>query len=156
MNITEVQEGRAIICRSILEALPEWFGIQEARESYIRQADTQPMLACIDGGQPVGMLTMIHQSRMNLEIAVMGVLPSHHRQGVGTALIRSAKIYATEHGAKMLSVKTVADSSPNPRYAQTRAFYRAMGFELFEVFPDLWDEHNPCALLVLPVMLDSW
>ena len=147
--------GRAIICRSILEALPEWFGIQDARESYIQQADTQPMLTYQDGSQHVGMLTMINHSRINLEIAVMGVLPSHHRQGIGTALIRAAKTYAIKHGVKMLSVKTVADNSPDPSYANTRVFYRAMGFELFEEFPDMWDEYNPCALFVLPVMADD-
>ena len=98
---------------------------------------------------------MINHSRMNLEIAVMGVLPSHHRQGVGATLIRAAKTYATGHGVKMLSVKTVADSSPDPNYANTRAFYRAMGFELFEEFPELWDEHNPCALFILPVTSDG-
>ena len=31
-------------------------------------------------------------------------------------------------------------------YDATNAFYQACGYEAIEVFPDLWDEWNPCLL----------
>lgn len=34
----EHAEEKRTICRAILEALPEWFGIPEAREEYIRES----------------------------------------------------------------------------------------------------------------------
>ncbi len=34
-------------------------------------------------------------------------------------------------------------------YDQTNLFYRNVGFKEFEVFPMLWDEHNPCQIYVM-------
>ena len=35
-----------------------------------------------------------------------------------------------------------------PEYGATVAFYRGVGFLPLEVFPALWDENNPCLILV--------
>jgi len=42
-----------------------------------------------------------------------------------------------------LQVKTVAATSSSKEYAETREFYRRRGFTPIEVFPTLWDAHNP-------------
>ena len=34
-------------------------------------------------------------------------------------------------------------------YDATNLFYRSLGFKEFEVFPDLWDEWNPCQVYVM-------
>lgn len=44
----EHAEEKRTICRAILEALPEWFGIPEAREEYIRESADQALF-CRDG-----------------------------------------------------------------------------------------------------------
>ncbi|MCC5890907.1 MAG: N-acetyltransferase, partial [Alkalibacterium sp.] len=44
-------------------------------------------------------------------------------------------------------VKTV-DQGHYKEYDQTIAFYQKQGFKKLEVFPTLWDEWNPCLVLV--------
>jgi coenzyme F420-0:L-glutamate ligase/coenzyme F420-1:gamma-L-glutamate ligase len=78
----------------------------------------------------------------------MGVLPGQHRRGIGRALVQAAEAWCRVNGIEYLQVKTVADSSPSEEYAGTRAFYEALGFVPLEVFPELWDSHNPALLLV--------
>ena len=151
MKIVELRTGKSEVCRDLLEALPQWFGLKDAREVYINNADHQVMLACLKENKAVGMLCLQHHSKWNIEITVMGVLPAAHRNGIGTALIDVAIEHARKADAKLLSVKTISSKSPDPHYKNTRAFYCSTGFELFEELPTFWDEHNPCAIYVRPI-----
>ena len=40
----------------MLESLPDWFGIPEAREEYIEKSVKQPFFAAFDGENAVGFL----------------------------------------------------------------------------------------------------
>ncbi|GAB5388703.1 MAG: GNAT family N-acetyltransferase [Alphaproteobacteria bacterium] len=151
MRVEQIEDNRSQICREVLETLPEWFGLPDSLTAYAEAAETLPMLGCIVQGQVVGMLTLKRHSDWNTEIAVMGVLPDWHRKGVGEALVQAAIGYAQADGCRLLTVKTLAEHHPDPGYAATRRFYHAMGFRLFEEFPELWGADNPCALCVLPV-----
>ena len=51
-------------------------------------------------------------------------------------------------GVKILQVKTVSADRNCDAYEKSRAFYKAVGFIPLEVFPTLWDEANPCLVLV--------
>ena len=54
-----VLTGRGDICREVLEALPEWFGIPASVENYVATADELPMLACFDpAGDVVGFVSV--------------------------------------------------------------------------------------------------
>lgn len=134
--------------RSILEALPDWFGIPEAREAYIRKSADQPCVAAMEGDTPVGVLCLKPTGKATVEIAVMGVLPRLHRQGVGRQLVEQAKQAAREMGYAFMQVKTV-EMGRYDEYDRTNRFYLSMGFQEFEVFPTLWDEWNPCQVYVL-------
>ena len=46
-------------------------------------------------------------------------------------------------GVRFLQVETVAATAPSNEYAETREFYNRRGFTPIEVFPTLWDPHNP-------------
>jgi GNAT superfamily N-acetyltransferase len=138
------------VARVILEALPEWFGIPEARENYIRESADEVMLVSSEGGEPDGFLCLKETGRDTLELAVMGVLKEYHRQGVGTALVQAAKRIARERGYSFLQVKTV-QMGRYPEYDATNRFYLSLGFKEFEVFPTLWDEWNPCQIYVMSV-----
>jgi GNAT superfamily N-acetyltransferase len=138
------------VARVILEALPEWFGIPEARENYIRESADEIMLVSSEGGEPDGFLCLKETGRDTLELAVMGVLKEYHRQGVGTALVQAAKRIAWERGYSFLQVKTV-QMGRYPEYDATNRFYMSLGFQEFEVFPTLWDEWNPCQVYVMSV-----
>ena len=148
-NIYDADE-KMLISRAILEALPEWFGIPEAREEYILASADEPMLAYFEDERPVGFLCLKETGRDTVELAVMGVLKGYHRRGIGRALFDEAKRFAVQSGYSFMQVKTV-QMGRYPEYDATNRFYLALGFKELEVFPTLWDEHNPCQIYVMSV-----
>lgn len=136
------------IARAVLEALPDWFGIEQAREAYISGSADQYFFAAIDGERPVGFLCLKETGRDTVEIAVMGVLKEKHRRGVGRALFAMAKPFAAAKGYSFMQVKTV-QMGRYDAYDATNRFYLSLGFKEFEVFPTLWDEANPCQIYVM-------
>ena len=146
-TVTDPADKRRI-ARLILEALPEWFGIQEARETYIRESADEIMFASEQDGRPNGFLCLKETGKDTVELAVMGVLKEYHRKGIGSALVEAAKAIAAEQSYSFLQVKTV-QMGRYPEYDRTNRFYQSLGFREFEVFPTLWDERNPCQIYVM-------
>ena len=150
MTVVEVESPveRSRLAESVLRALPEWFGIEDATRAYIDDVAGLPTFAAADGA---GFLSLRRHGSRAAEIHVMGVLPDRHREGVGRELVRAAEAWCAESGIELLQVKTLADSHPSEHYARTRAFYESLGFVPLEVFPQLWDARNPALQLVKPV-----
>ena len=150
MTVKEVTDGneKLRIARLILEALPDWFGIPEAREAYIKESAEQFFAAAYEGECPIGFICLKETGRDTAELAVLGVLKEYHRKGAGTALFETAKEAAKERGYSFLQVKTV-QMGRYAEYDDTNRFYLALGFKEFEVFPTLWDECNPCQVYVM-------
>ena len=150
MKIEQIEhaDAKQTIARQILETLPEWFGLEDARESYIRESAGQTFFAAFDGEQAVGFLCLKETGRDTLELSVMGVLKAYHRRGIGKALFVSGKTFATESGYSFLQVKTV-QMGRYEVYDRTNRFYRSLGFKELEVFPTLWDAWNPCQVYIL-------
>ena len=137
------------IAREILEALPEWFGIPEARENYIKNSADQLFFTFrAESGEELGFLTLAPTGKDTVELAVMGVKKEHHREGIGRALFLAAKTAAREAGFSFLQVKTVR-MGVYPEYDATNRFYLALGFGEFEVMPEFWGEENPCQIYVM-------
>ena len=141
---------KCTIARLILESLTDWFGIPEARENYIRESAGEFMIASFENGTPNGFLCLKETGKDTVEIAVMGVLKEYHRKGIGTRLFEAAMRIAAEQGFSFLQVKTV-QMGRYEEYDRTNLFYQSCGFKEFEVFPSLWDEHNPCQIYVRSV-----
>ncbi len=139
---------KTALSRLILEALPDWFGIPEAREKYIENSASELFFAAYEGEVPLGFLTLKRTGEATAELAVMGVLKEYHRRGVGRVLFEAAKARAVELGYAFLQVKTV-QMGRYPEYDATNRFYLALGFRELEVFPTLWDECNPCQIYVM-------
>ncbi len=70
----------------------------------------------------------------------------YHRQGIGSKLVNVLEMAARQQ-VDYLQVKTVAPGH-YPTYDRTNAFYQAQGFKKLEIFPQLWDSHNPCMVLI--------
>ena len=140
--------GMSSACEPILHALPQWFGIREATEQYLRDIEELPTLVAALDGETIGFLTLREHSEHAAEIHVMAVRPGLHRHGVGRALLARAEEYLRERGIEFLQVKTLSDRHPDTSYAQTRAFYSAMGFRPLEEFPELWGPENPCLQMI--------
>ena len=148
-TVDDASEKRRI-AREILEALPEWFGISEARENYILESADETMVASFDRDTPNGFLCLKETGKDTVELAVMGVRKEYHRKGIGTKLFEAAKEIAVERGYAFLQVKTV-QMGRYEEYDRTNRFYLALGFKEFEVFPTLWDAHNPCQIYVMSI-----
>lgn len=136
------------ICRKVLEALPEWFGIEESREEYIADCGEQDFFAAFKGEEPVGFLCLKKTGKDTVEIAVMGILKPCQHQGLGRELFFAAKEAAAAKGFSFIQVKTV-QKGRYKEYDATNDFYISLGFKELEVFPTLWDEWNPCQVYVM-------
>lgn len=144
-------DRRRQIAADVLADLPEWFGIPESTRAYVADSGTLPFYAACMDGMPVGFLSLRQTSRSAAEIYVMGVKRAYHRHGAGRALVEAARAHCRANGWRLLQVKTLDERHPDPGYAQTRRFYEAQGFLPLECFPTLWDEANPCLVMVMPL-----
>lgn len=148
--VTEIKDKakKKEISRNILEALTEWFEVEESREQYIAESEDRVFFAAEENGEYVGFLCLKETGNATVELAVMGVLKGHHREDIGRKLVEKAKEAARASGYSFMQVKTV-QMGKYEEYDRTNLFYISCGFREFEVFPDLWDEANPCQIYVM-------
>jgi ribosomal protein S18 acetylase RimI-like enzyme len=147
-SIIEPEEGKVSIARSILEGLPEWFGILQARERYIERAGQLPMTAVSDGTEIIGFLSVENKTRVSSEVHVLGVRRDWHRRGVGKFLFRATEIALSRNGIRYLIAKTLSDRQSNAHYGITRQFYESVGFEPIDELPELWGPDAPCLVML--------
>ena len=151
LRVSERDFGAGAICRTILDQLPDWFGIPESNADYARLADEGPAWLAIDDGEVVGVMLLTRRFESAVEIHLLAVVPARHRSGVGRALITAAEAWARGRGARFLTVKTRGPSLPYEPYERTRAFYEAMGFVALEEFTEIWGPENPALLMAKPI-----
>ena len=147
-TVQNVTSAKGAVCRDILEDLPEWFGIPQARLHYAEAVETLPMFGFVVRDRVVGFLSVKHHTRFTAEAYVLAVKRDWHRQGIGRALFDHVERDLGAQGLKYLTVKTLAPDRPNQAYEATRRFYEALGFVPVEVFPALWGPDNPCLLMI--------
>lgn len=137
-------------CDAIIASLPDWFGMEEGIRDCAAAVRTQPGLVAAVEGVLAGFLTLARPYPRTPEISWLAVRARDRRQGIGRALIEAVSDQLRAQGDRLVLVKTLSDRiDPGPEYAETRAFYLAMGFlpvaEL-DLYPD-----NPIQLLALPL-----
>ena len=145
--INDPNEKR-MIARMVLEALTEWFEVEDSREAYIRDCADWIFLAAKNDDTMIGFLCLKETGNATVELAVMGVMKEYHRNGVGHKLVEKAKEVAMADGYEFMQVKTVKMGMYED-YDRTNHFYISCGFKELEVFPLLWDEANPCQIYVM-------
>jgi ribosomal protein S18 acetylase RimI-like enzyme len=137
------------VCDAILHSLPDWFGIEDAIQHYLKKlSDLDGYVAEVDR-QVVGLIGLLRHNPQSVEINVLAVRPEHRGKGLGRALVRKVENSLNGQGRVVLHTKTLAPSDPDPFYAETRAFWKAMGFMPLEENL-LWGAENPCLMLVKP------
>ena len=142
------KDEKRTIARKVLEALKDWFEVDESREQYIRESADRIFIAAKENNEYIGFLCLKETGRDTVELAVMGVLMEYHRSGIGRQLFEKAKAIAVSEGYSFMQVKTV-QMGKSPDYDKTNLFYISCGFKEFEVFPEYWDEDNPCQIYVM-------
>ena len=140
----EEPDVRSQLCREVLAALPDWFGIQESVDDYVRDVAELPTF----GAGRDGFLSLKLHSDAAAEVYVMGVRPESHHRGIGTALLEAAEAYLRDRGVEYLQAKTLGPSRPDEHYARTRRFYEARGFVPLEELTAIWGTDNPCLIMV--------
>ncbi len=142
------KEVKRQITERILRALPEWFGREDSNRMYISevQDDLKPFIAAYDNHLAVGFISLKNYFSFTSDIFLMAVAKEYHRQKIGKELVERAKQYCRENNKKLLIVKTLGSSHPNPDYAKTRAFYKNQGFFEIEENHEMWG-NIPCLIL---------
>jgi GNAT superfamily N-acetyltransferase len=139
---------KATVCIPILRSLPEWFGIESAIVHYSTEIDILPTFLASEAGRVIGFLSLKQHTPYSAEVYVMAVLQEAHRKGIGRTLMSSSQDWLKSCGVQYLQVKTLGPSHPDESYAKTRSFYEAVGFKPLEEFKQIWDEHNPCLIMI--------
>jgi len=106
------EEGSGAICADVLAALPEWFGFPDSVAAYVEAAEMNPTVVTSVAGRDCGILTLRIHTPYAAEIVVMGVLPEHHRAGIGLAMLEAAESWLAERDVGYLQVKTLSPVIP--------------------------------------------
>lgn len=146
--ISGPQFETAALCVPIIRSLPAWFGIEEAITGYANEIDHLPTFLARTPEKVIGFLSLKLHNPYSAEIYVMGILPEAHRQGIGKMLMDEAQKWLRTQNVEYLQVKTLGPSDSDENYAGTRGFYQAMGFRPLEELKQIWNEENPCLILI--------
>jgi len=154
MAVRPLRPDDAPACDAIIAALPEWFGDAHGIRECAEAVRAQPGFVAMVDDTVAGFLTVTRPRARVAEISWMAVHPDHRGEGHGRALVDALVRTLHDDGTRFLAVKTLSDRDPYPPYAQTRAFYEAMGFlPLMDL--DIWGPENPALLLVRSVSRPS-
>jgi len=148
----------------LLRALPQWFGIEASSAAYVEAARRLPAYLAWpapgpssassapagpgEGPGAAGVLLLERHFPGAAEIHLIAVDPAYHRHGAGRALVAAAETGLIADGVEFLQVKTLGPSRPDEGYERTREFYAAMGFTPLEEIHGLWDQGNPCLIMI--------
>ncbi len=124
----------------VLRSLPDWFGIEEAVLDYVTKAETLESFLALEGNEVIGAALVDRHFPESAELTLIAVHASHRNTLAGRALVEAVEHQLRADGCKFLEVHTVGPSYPHEGYAETRTFYRAVGFSPMHEFDGLdWD-----------------
>jgi ribosomal protein S18 acetylase RimI-like enzyme len=139
---------KAEYTNSILRKLPEWLDIEKSIQDYVNTVHKYPFWAAFDNDNCIGFFSgKIHHNRTG-DIYVCGIDPNYHGKGVGTLLYKELEKYFVKNNCEFIIVKTVDEINPKEHYTQTVKFYESIGFKKLITFPEVWDENNPCLIMI--------
>jgi N-acetylglutamate synthase-like GNAT family acetyltransferase len=137
-------------CGAVLRSLPQWFGIEQAIQEYEQDLENLDGFVALLDESIVGFVGLKRYGKYAIEINVIGVLPDQRRRGIGKQLLNHVEENTTTPETKLLHMKTLAPSDPDPNYAETRAFWESRGYMPMDAHL-LWGNENPCQVMVKPI-----
>jgi GNAT superfamily N-acetyltransferase len=127
VSIRRLERSDARDVLELAKRLGKWFNEQGLSQM---QGDlaVHDGLVAHSGGRLVGFVTWNLNDAVTANLSWMGVEEPLRRTGIGRALLAAMIARVRDGGVRVVEVSTVADSVDYAPYADTRAFYRAMGF----------------------------
>ena len=139
---------KAKYTNNILRKSPKWFEMKESIKEYVTTVQKYPYWAAFENNTCIGFFSgIIHYNRTG-DIYVCGIDPKYHGRGIGTLLYKKLEEYFIKNGCEYVIVKTISDIDTDIHYAKTRAFYKKMGFKELITLTEMWDENNPCLIMI--------
>jgi len=89
----------------------------------------------------------IHYNRTG-DIYVCGIDPNYHGKGIGTILYKTIENYFIKNSCEYIIAKTLSELNSDKNYTKTRHFYKKMGFDELITLTEMWDENNPCLIMI--------
>ena len=133
---------------TILRKLPEWFGNEQSLQEYVNTVNKYPFWAAFDNDICIGIFSgKIHYNRTG-DIYVCGIDPNYHGKGIGTLLYKIFEKYCIENNCEYVIVKTLSELAQYEYYIKTKKFYVKMGFKELITLTEMWDENNPCLIMI--------
>jgi GNAT superfamily N-acetyltransferase len=151
VSVRPLEPGDIAHCEAVLTTLPDWFGIQEANEQYVRDLAVLPGFVAVSDDEVVGFAAIHHRNADSAELHIIAVQREFHHRGIGRLLFDRIERAAIDAGSRLLQVKTLGPSREDDGYARTRNFYLAMGFIPLEETTAFWGEANPTLIMVKPL-----
>ena len=111
----------------ILQALPEWFGLEQSLLDHVEAAKRLPSHLAPRGDDVVGVLLVEPHFPTAAQIHRMAVAPALHRTGVGRRLVAAAEAELAADGVRLLQVKT-RSVGPGPELPGHPRLLRGDGF----------------------------
>lgn len=134
---------------NILNKLPQWFSDKKAVKGYAEKVRELPFWAALNEQNIcTGFLAAKTHYGHTAEIYVCGVALEYQHKGIGKQLYYLAEKHFKEMGFKHIIVKTLSDKASSKEYAETRKFYANVGFEPLITLTEMWDEKNPCLIMI--------
>jgi len=150
INIRKLKSTDIPSCGAILRSLPLWFGIEQSIQEYEQDLENLDGFVALAGQQVAGFVGLKRYGEYAIEINVIAVSPDQRRKGIGKQLLQHVEVNAATADTKLLHMKTLAPSDPDPNYAETRAFWESRGYIAMDAHL-LWGDENPCQVMVKPI-----
>jgi len=151
ISIVEIKDchTKSVYTKAILEKLPEWFGNKQALDDYVVMVKELPYWVALNKkNNCIGFFSVkIHYGHTG-EIFVCGISPEYQRGGIGKTLYNTTEAYLIQNGCKYVIVKTLSDAISYKPYTITREFYKRVGFEPLVTLTEMWDDENPCLIML--------
>lgn len=134
---------------NILNKLPQWFSDKKAVKEYAKKVRELPFWAAFD--------------EHNIWHRIFGSANTLRAYSRNLCMRSSSRISAQRHwkklyylmekhfkeiGFKHIIVKTLSEKANSEEYAKTRKFYTNVGFEPLITLTEMWDEKNPCLIMI--------
>lgn len=134
---------------NILNKLPQWFSDKKAVKEYAKKVRELSFWAALNERNVcIGFLAAQTHYGHTAEIYVCGVAPEYQNKGIGKKLYYLMEKHFKEMGLKHIIVKTLSEKANSEEYAKTRKFYTSVGFEPLITLTEMWDEKNPCLIMI--------